>query len=63
MGISSNLVVVITNPKSMEMLGTINSMELIVMIDPRATNNFISVQVVKQLGLNCEGSENFGIML
>ena len=63
MGISLNSVVGITNQKTMKMLGTVNSMELIVMIDPEATNNFISVEAVKKLGLNCEESENFGVML
>ena len=51
MGISLNSVVGITNPKSMKLLSTIGSMELIVMIDQGATNNFISIQAVKKLGL------------
>ena len=47
----------------MKMLGTINSTELIVMIDPGATNNFISIQAIKKLSLNCEESEKFGVMV
>ena len=45
------------------MLVTINSIVLIVMIDPGATNNFISTQAVKKLGFNCEESEKFGVMV
>ena len=45
-GISLNSIVGITNPKTMKLLGKIGLNELIVMIDPGATNNFISNQAV-----------------
>ena len=53
----------ITNPKTMKMLGQIGGSKLIVMTDPRATNNFISQHVVQELGIPCEACEKFGVML
>ena len=45
-GMSLHSIVGITNPKTMKLLGKIGLNELIVMIDPGATNNFISNQAV-----------------
>ena len=61
--ISLNLVVEITNPKTMKMLGSVEKEELIVMIDPGATNNFISNRVVQTLGITCEECKKFGVIL
>ena len=61
--ISLNSVVGIRNPKTMKMLGSVEKEELIVMIDPGATNNFISTRVVQKLGITCEECEKFGVIL
>ena len=37
--------------------------ELIVKIDPEATNNFISTRVVQRLGISCEDCDKFGVLL
>lgn len=49
--VSFNSVIGIDNPKTMRLTGTINGDSVIVMIDPGATHNFISLAVVEKLGL------------
>lgn len=61
--ISLNSVVGITNPKIMKLLGKVGAHELIVMIDPGATNNFISTRVVQRLGISCEDYDKFWVLL
>lgn len=46
--ISLNSVVGISNPKTMKLLGKIDNEELVVMVDYRATNNFISNLIVQK---------------
>ena len=44
----------IINPKTMNLVGKIWEEESIVMIDPGATNNFVSNQVVQKLSIPYE---------
>lgn len=44
--ISLNSVVGITSPKTMKLVGEILGQKVVVMIDPGATHNFVSVEVV-----------------
>lgn len=46
--ISLSSVVGLTSPKTMKMRGTIGGAQVIIMIDPGATNNFISVRTVEK---------------
>ena len=61
--ISLNSVVSITNPKTMKILDKVGKHELIVMIDPRATKNFISTLVVQRFGIQCEDCDKPGVLL
>lgn len=44
----------------MKMVGKIGDCEVIVMVDPDATHNFISVATVEKLGLTVEKERNLG---
>lgn len=61
--VSLNSVVGISNPKTMKLRGKIEGKEIIVLIDPGATHNFISLNLVKLLGLVIEDSGGFGVSL
>lgn len=47
--ISLCLIIRLKNPKTMKLIGSINGEEVIMMIDPGATNNFISLKTAQQL--------------
>lgn len=61
--ISLNSVMGITSPKTMKLRGSINGNKVVVMIDPGATHNFISLDAVKALGLQLTSSKSFGVSL
>ncbi|XP_074328452.1 uncharacterized protein LOC141666362 [Apium graveolens] len=61
--ISLNSVVGITNPKTMKMLGEVMGQKVVVMVDPGATHNFISLEAVEKLGLPLLPSKGFGVSL
>lgn len=61
--ISLNSVLGISSPKTMKMRGTVLGQEVIVMVDPGATHNFISLGVVEKLGLPISLSKSFGVSL
>lgn len=61
--VSLNLVVGISNPKTMKLKGLIGSKEVIIMIDPGATHNFISLGVDAEAGLKIDSSVGFGVCL
>lgn len=62
-GISLNSVVEIDNPRTMKLQGKIDGKTVIVMLDPGATHNFISPEVIQKIGLSVEETEEFGITL
>lgn len=47
--VSLNSVVGLTTPKTMKMMGKIKGHEVIVMLNPGATHNFISLRTVQKL--------------
>lgn len=53
----------IDNPKTMKMVGTINGKEIVVMVDPGATHNFISPRAVEELKLQVHGTKEFAVSL
>ncbi|KAL8118331.1 hypothetical protein AgCh_016023 [Apium graveolens] len=61
--ISLNSVVGITSPKTMKLMGEIMGKKVVVMIDPGATHNFVSLEAVKSLGLPVLPSKSFGVSL
>lgn len=61
--VSLNSVVGISNPRTMKLRGLIWDNKMIVMIDPRATHNFISLGAVAALGIPVEGTIGFGVSL
>lgn len=61
--ISLNSVVSITSPKTFKLKGQVNGKEVIIMVDPGATHNFISTQAVEELGVNFTLSRDFGVSL
>lgn len=44
--VSLNSVMGITSPKTLKMLGVIQGQEVVIMVDPWATHNFISTDLV-----------------
>ncbi|KAL8100957.1 hypothetical protein AgCh_033000 [Apium graveolens] len=61
--VSLNSVIGISNPKIMKLRGLIGDAEVVIMIDPGATHNFISLATVQQLGLVVTPSGPFGVSL
>lgn len=61
--ISLNSVVGITSPKTMKLLGTLKGREVVVMVDPGATHNFISKEAVQKLEIPVLPSKSFGVSL
>ena len=52
--LSVNFVVGLSSPKTMKLQGEIKGEGVIVMIDPGATHNFISVEMVRKWGMEVE---------
>lgn len=61
--LSINSVVGLSNPRTMKVKGLIQEKEVIVLIDCRATHNFISEKLVKELQLNTKETSNYGVIL
>ena len=61
--VSLNSVVGLSSPKTMKLRGQINGHEVIVMIDPSATHNFISTRLIQQLKLHVVTTKEFGVSL
>lgn len=61
--IALSSVVGLSNPKTMKLLGIINGAQVIIMIDPGATNNFISLSTVHKLNLPYSNLVKFGVTL
>ena len=60
---SLNSVVGINNPKTMRQPGTLLNTPVVVMIEPGATHNYISLSVVEKLELDSSDTKEFGVML
>lgn len=61
--VSLNSVIGLSNPKTMKLKGMVKGRAIVVMIDPGATHNFISLAVVKELALNVAAIGEFGVSL
>lgn len=61
--VSMNSIVGLTNPKTLKLVGMIRGGEVVVMVDPSATHNFISLKAVEKLGVPVTGSGGFGVSL
>lgn len=61
--VSLNSVIGLSNPKTMKMLGLIGEKQVVVMIDPGATHNFISLETMGALTIPIEYSGGFGVSL
>lgn len=59
--VSLNSVIGLSSPKTMELFGKIENSAVVVMVDPDATHNLISLLAVKKLRLPIVGS--FGVSL
>ncbi|KZV44379.1 hypothetical protein F511_18075 [Dorcoceras hygrometricum] len=53
----------VTQPQTMKMRGMINNKEVIVMVDSGASHNFVSRQLVQQMGLEIDETVRFGVCL
>lgn len=61
--VSLNSVVGLSNPKTMKLLGLIGDMKVVVMVDPGATHNFLSLKVIDQLHIPVTTSGIFAVSL
>lgn len=61
--ISLNSVMRLSSAKTLKMTSTINGQAVIVMVDPGATHNFISTEMVQRLQLLVTHSKAFGVSL
>lgn len=59
--VSLNSVIGLSSPKTMKLFELIGDKEVVVMIDPGATHNFISLGTVKELGVEVMESGSFGV--
>ncbi|KAF8405497.1 hypothetical protein HHK36_010404 [Tetracentron sinense] len=61
--VSLNSVVGLTTPKTMKLKGMIGEQEVVVPIDPGATHNFISLELVKRMQLPIAKTEAYGVAM
>lgn len=61
--ISLNSVMGMTSPCTLKLLGCIGGQEVVVMVDPGATHNFISKETVEKLNIPVTPSKEFGVSL
>lgn len=61
--VSLNSVIGLSNPKTMKLRGLIEDTEVAVMVDPGATHNFLSLNVIKAGGIRVSPSGCFGVAL
>lgn len=61
--LSINSIVGLTNPKTLKLVGLIEGREVVVMVDPGATHNFVSLRAVEELKIPITESASFGVSL
>ena len=61
--LSMNLVVGLTSPKTIKLKGKVCGKEVVVLIDPGATHNFVSYALVKQLEIRLDETGGYGVLL
>ncbi|KAL4575031.1 hypothetical protein LXL04_021871 [Taraxacum kok-saghyz] len=62
-GISLNSVAGLTTPKTMKIKGNVEGQDVVTLIDPGATHNFIASHLVTKLGLPVEGTRPYGVKM
>lgn len=58
-----NSLVGLTTPKTMKVMGSIMGQPVVVLIDCGATHNFISAELVEQLGLSTTETTSYGVFM
>ncbi|KAL4567338.1 hypothetical protein LXL04_022921 [Taraxacum kok-saghyz] len=58
-----NSVLGIVKPKTLKLTGRIQQADVVVMVDPGATHNFVSLALVERLGLPIANTGGFGVAL
>ena len=61
--LSLNSVVNISTPKTMKLRGQIENQAVVVLIDCRASHNFIAADLVEKLGIPRVGTHSFGVLM
>lgn len=61
--ISLNSVLGINNPKTLNLRGKVHDQDVVIMIDPGATHNFVSTTLVEKLKLPVSPTRGFGVTL
>lgn len=61
--VSLNSVIGLSNPKTMKLIGRIENHEVVVMVDPGATHNFLSLTAIEKLAIPVMESAEFGVSL
>ncbi|KFK28310.1 hypothetical protein AALP_AA8G499800 [Arabis alpina] len=60
--LSLNSMVGISSPSTMKLMGTIQTTEVVVLIDSGASHNFVSEQLVHRLGLQSAKTGSYGVL-
>lgn len=61
--VSLNSVVGLTTPKTIKLVGVVKGAQVVIMIDPGATHNFISEEAVQRLSIAITPTKDFGVTL
>ncbi|MCV5004166.1 retropepsin-like domain-containing protein, partial [Escherichia coli] len=61
--VSLNSVAGLTAPQTMKLRGTLSEQEVVVLIDPGATHNFISVDLVNKASLPLTKTATYGVTM
>lgn len=61
--VSVNSVAGLSSPKTMKVRGAVENHQVVSLIDPWATHNFISSQLVTKLGILIEETEPYGVRM
>lgn len=61
--LSMNLMVRLPSPKTIKLKNEVRGKEVVALIDPRATHNFISRTLVKQLEMSLDETKGYGVFL
>ena len=61
--VSLNSVLGLTSPKTFKMKGSVLGHDVVVMVDPGATHNFISLSTVEKIGIPVVSTKEFGVTL
>lgn len=61
--VSLNAVSGLTPPRKMKVKGDVGGLEVIVLIDSRATHNFFSTRIIRLLGVAVVGEGTVGVKL